>query len=350
VAAEPRIHILFEFVDGPWGGGNQFLKALWGQITARGVAAATPEQADVVLANSHHELPRLVKLRRRHPEKAVVHRVDGPIHLIRDRDREVDEVLYRVNHALADGTVFQSRWSREANLAAGMAPPGKTTVILNAPDPALFHTGEEPRTRGERLRLIATSWSPNPRKGFDCYSWLDANLDFERYELTFIGNSPVEFRNVRVIAPLPSAELAEELRRHDVFITGSRADPCSNSLLEALHCGLPALARHDGGHPELIGAGGETFREFPEALEKLDAIADGYERYRDAIDVPSMDEVADRYLSFMADVHEARSAGPSSAGVRSGRGLLGARAMATALKYPLSKRLLAAGLSATRRR
>ena len=339
MAAEPRIHILFEFVAGPWGGGNQFLKALWKEIVERGVAAATPEEADVVLANSHHELPELVRLRERHPEKSIVHRVDGPIHLIRDRDREVDEVLYRVNRALADGTVFQSNWSREANLAAGMAPPGAATVILNAPDPALFHRAPEPRRRGERLRLIATSWSPNPRKGFDFYSWLDRHLDFERYELTFAGNSPVEFENVRMLDPLSSSALADELRDHDVFLTGSRADPCSNSLLEALHCGLPALALHDGGHPELIGAGGDTFVEFPEALVKLDTIASDYKRYRDAIDVPSIDEVTERYLSFMTAVHARR---PPEA--RAGR-LLRTRVLAMALEHPVSKRLLAAGFA-----
>ena len=149
-----------------------------------------------------------------------------------------------------------------------------------------------------------------------------------------------------MLEPLPSAQLAEELRRHDVFVTGSRADPCSNSLLEALHSGLPALALHDGGHPELIGKGGETFREFPEALDKLDAIASAYERYRSAIRVPSIAEVADRYIAFMAEVHAARSSGERP----DGRRLRGTRAMAMALRHPASKRLLAVGLSVSRAR
>jgi glycosyltransferase involved in cell wall biosynthesis len=345
VSRPARIHILFEFVDGPWGGGNQFLKALRNEISARDRLASAPEAADVILANSHHRLADLARLRSRHPEKAIVHRVDGPIGLIRNRDHEVDRILYRVNRALADGTIFQSQWSRRENLEAGMRPPGATTVIFNAPDPALFHAAE-PGARGQRVRLVATSWSPNPRKGFDFYSWLDGNLDFDRFELTFVGNSPVTFKNVRVLKPLPSAELADELRRHDVFLTGSRSDPCSNSLLEALHCGLPALARRDGGHPELIGEGGETFVEFPEALAKLDAIAGRLEEYHARIRLPSIGEVAEQYLAFMTDVHERRSAQPVE---RSSR-LLGIRALAKGLEHPVSKRLIAAGSAVTRQR
>jgi glycosyltransferase involved in cell wall biosynthesis len=345
VPRQPTIHILFEFVEGPWGGGNQFLKALRNEISARGRLAPTPEEADVILANSHHRLADLARLRRRHPRKAIVHRVDGPIGLIRNRDHEVDRILYRVNRALADGTIFQSQWSREANLEAGMRPPGATTVIFNAPDPALFHEGPQ-RSPGQKVRLVATSWSPNPRKGFDFYSWLDANLDFGRFEMTFVGNSPVTFANVRVLKPLPSAELADELRRHDVFLTGSRSDPCSNSLLEALHCGLPALARRDGGHPELIGEGGETFVEFPEALTKLDAIAAGLGEYRARIRLPSIGAVAEQYLAFMTDVHARRSAQPAEPSSR----LLGIRALAKGLEHPVSKRLIAAGSAVTRQR
>jgi glycosyltransferase involved in cell wall biosynthesis len=341
---ESKIHILFEFKTGPWGGGNQFLKALWKQLNERGIAAETPGAADIVLANSHHKLSELAALRRRHPEKTIVHRVDGPIHLIRNRDREVDQVLYRVNRGLAEGTIFQSDWSRRANLDAGMTPRGPSTVIFNAPDPSLFHPApEEEASPPERLRLIATSWSPNPRKGFDLYSWLDDNLDFDRFEMTFVGNSPVEFRHIRKLEPLASEELADELRRHHVFVTGSRVDPCSNSLLEALHCGLPALARRDGGHPELIGEAGETFVELPEAIEKLQLVAESYDDYRRRIRVPSIGEVAELYVSFMEAVHRERD----RSAVAGARNLLALRATAMALDHPAAKRLLAAGSAIT---
>ena len=42
---------------------------------------------------------------------------------------------------------------------------------------------------GRRVRVIATSWSDNPNKGADALAWLDANLDHERFELTFAGRT-----------------------------------------------------------------------------------------------------------------------------------------------------------------
>ncbi len=48
-----KIHILYNFREGPWGGGNQFLKALRGQLQGRGVYVDTPEDADVIIFNSY---------------------------------------------------------------------------------------------------------------------------------------------------------------------------------------------------------------------------------------------------------------------------------------------------------
>lgn len=342
----PRVCILYEFRSGPWGGGNQFLKALRGQIEARGTLETDPERADVVIVNSHHRLAAAARIKRRRPGITVIHRIDGPIGLIRARDHEVDRVLYRFNRAIASGTIFQSDWSRRANLDAGMVGAGESTVIVNAPDPALFHRdGKAPYDGSRRLRLIATSWSPNPRKGFDVYAELDRALDGSRFEMTFVGNSPVNFRNIRMLAPLPSAELADELRRHDIFVTASRSDPCSNSLLEALHCGLPALALRDGGHPELVGAGGETFADGADALAKLDRIAERYDHYRAAISVPTLAEVTEAYVDFATEVH----ADTSRDAVRPA-GAMAAQIAAAALERGLTKRglRLASALSGGR--
>jgi glycosyltransferase involved in cell wall biosynthesis len=340
VPSPPSVHVLFAFRDGPYGGGNQFLKALHGELAARGAIEEDPARADVLLVNSHHHLDEAARLVRRAPGRVVVHRVDGPLGRIRQRDHEVDRVLFRFSRDVAAGTVFQSAWSRQANLADGLRP-ASDAVVLNAPDPALFHPGGRRPLDPERPRLIATSWSDNPRKGFDVYRRLDETLDFARWSMTFVGNSPVRFRNIRMVEPLPSAALAEELRAHDLFVTASRTDPCSNSLLEALHCGLPALALHDGGHPEIVGAGGETFRDPAEIPAKLDALVADHERYRDRIALPSLAEVADRYLAFCAEVAER---GPRAVPARRLRAVEG---LAGALGHPVGKRAVRAAFRAS---
>jgi glycosyltransferase involved in cell wall biosynthesis len=171
-------------------------------------------------------------------------------------------------------------------------------VIHNAVDPSIFHPPPE-RQRTPRVRVIATSWSDNPRKGFDILTWLDANLDFDEYELTFAGQTQVSFDHVRVVEPLPSRELGDLLRSQDVFLAASRDDPCSNALLEGLACGLPAAYLRSGGHPELVGEGGIGFdgaEEVPVALARL---RDELDERRAAIRVPSLHEVADRYLGAL---------------------------------------------------
>src|SRR4051812_30291455 len=120
MAAQPTLCILYEFRSGPWGGGNQFLKALKNIAVERGAYEPDPYRADVVLVNSHHGLAEAARLKQRRPEVAVIHRVAGPLVLSRPRAWDLDRVIQRFNSAVASGTVFQSRWAREANLAAGL--------------------------------------------------------------------------------------------------------------------------------------------------------------------------------------------------------------------------------------
>jgi glycosyltransferase involved in cell wall biosynthesis len=342
VPSEPSLCVLYEFRSGPWGGGNQFLKALLGVLDERGASEPDPLRADVLLVNSHHGLARAAGLKRRHPGKSVIHRLAGPLVLSRPGDGYVDRVIRRFNATVASGTVFQSQWARQAWRDAGLEAGGDSDVIPNAPNPAIFHPAGSPEpTSGRRLRLIATSWSSNPRKGFDVYAHLDRSLDRDRYEMTFVGNTPVRFENIRVLEPMPSDSLADELRRHDVYVTASRIEACPNSLLEAMHCGLPALAIRSGAHPELVGEGGELFDDAGEALSKLDLIAERYDEYRAGIRLPSIGEVADRYVELARRAHERR------AGRATGRRDV---LLAGALDSRLGKRALRAGFALSGRR
>jgi len=160
VSSEPSLCLLYEFRSGPWGGGNQFLKALLGVLDERGVSEPDPVRADVLLVNSHHGLARAARLKRRYPEKSVVHRLAGPLVLSRPGDGHVDRVIRRFNAAVASGTVFQSEWARQAWRDAGLLAGADSDVIPNAPDPAIFHpAAQPPPVPGRPLRLIATSWS-----------------------------------------------------------------------------------------------------------------------------------------------------------------------------------------------
>lgn len=294
-----KINILFTFRDGPWGGGNQFLKSLKNQFIELGVYEENPQKADVILFNSHHNLKQVLALKRKHQNKILIHRIDGPILKIRDEDSGLDRIIYQFNNFLADGTIFQSNWSKKENYKLGMKKNRFEEVILNAPDNSIFNKRDKSSfKKNQKVKLIATSWSDNWKKGFEVYQYLDENLDFSKYEMTFIGNSPINFRNIRWIKPLSSRGIAEQLKKHDIFITASQKDPCSNSLIEALHCGLPAIVLNDGGHPEIVKNGGIIFNGKRDILGKINKVAQNYKRYQKAIDLPSMEEVAKEYYQF----------------------------------------------------
>jgi glycosyltransferase involved in cell wall biosynthesis len=229
----------------------------------------------------------------------MVHRVDGPIGAYRGFDDGTDAKIAGVNAALASATIFQSEFSLAKHRELGFELR-EAVVIPNAVDPAIFHppTSREP-LEGRRVRVIASSWSDNPRKGGETLAWLDRNLDPGRFELTFAGRPQVAFERFRLVGPLDSAALADLLRTQDAYVAASRDDPCSNALLEALACGLPAAYRESGGHPELVGDGGLPFSIDEELGGVLDRLVVELDERRARISTPSIASVADRYLQVL---------------------------------------------------
>jgi glycosyltransferase involved in cell wall biosynthesis len=293
--------LFHEFAPSPSGGGHQFLRALVGELERRGLDVELNRLSAgtrACLVNSFNfDAARLRRFAR--SDVRTVHRVDGPIGVYRGYDDGTDGAIVSLNAELADATILQSRYSLDEHRKLGLALRSPV-VVPNTVDPAIFRP---PPTRspltGRKVRLIATSWSDNARKGAGTLAWLDAHLDFDRYELTFVGRAPAGFERVNVLGPVASDEVARILGEHDVYLAPSRDDPCSNALLEALACGLPAAYLDSGGHPELVGEGGLPFREDAELPELLDRLVAELEERRAAIRIPSLAEVADRYLAVL---------------------------------------------------
>jgi glycosyltransferase involved in cell wall biosynthesis len=228
----------------------------------------------------------------------MIHRIDGPISLYRGTDRHLDDEIFELNARFASVTVIQSLWTLTKLLEMGYKPVDPV-VIGNAVEPEFFYPQDrmEPLS-GRKIRLISTSWSDNPRKGGPVYRWIEEHLDWDRFEYTFVGKSSEKFSRIRQIAPVHSRELGEILRGHDIYITASQNDPCSNALIEALSCGLPALFLDSGGHKEIVGYGGLSFSNKEEALSRLDVLARDHQMFRQVISVPSISMIAEKYLAL----------------------------------------------------
>jgi glycosyltransferase involved in cell wall biosynthesis len=227
----------------------------------------------------------------------MIHRVDGPIGLYRGLDSDIDGKICDMNNALADATIFQSQYSLDKHVELGLSFKNPS-IIHNAVDPNIFNNKNRmpPPDGLRKIRLIATSWSDNPKKGGPLLSWLDEHLDNTKYELTFVGRTKTKFKNVRIVEPVSSEKLADILRQNDIYIAPSQDDPCSNALIEALACGLPTAFLNSGGHPELVKEGGEKFADQKDMLEAIDTIARDYKKYQENIEILPLTEVANHYL------------------------------------------------------
>jgi len=312
--ASIKIHIVYNFTDIPFGGANQFLKALRDYFIKMGCYAKSINDADVIILNSHLfgqgiTLFNIIwSYRNIFKEKTVVHRVDGPVSLYQAKNRfSVDKYIFKINRLIADGTVFQSYWSEKECKNLGIPPKSFELVTINAPDPKIFFPKELPHpSQNEKFRIIANSWSKNPNKGFDILEYLDNHLNFDKYEMTFIGRSPVPFRRIKLIHPLSSIELAKQLRKHHLFISSSFREACSNSLLEAMHCGCIPVVRNNSSHPEIIAEAGVLFDGPEDILKAIDYATEKYECFKEKSHVHTIDEIGERYYQFCKRVQRER--------------------------------------------
>jgi glycosyltransferase involved in cell wall biosynthesis len=297
----PEVAIFHHFQKPPYGGGNQFLMALTKELKNRGVDIGSNSigpKTKVVMFNSFEfDKPKLEKLWRKHHPR-MIQRLAGPIGVYRGTDIEIDKAIWEWNKEFADATIFISDFSYKKYVELGLVGKEPHT-ILNASDPEIFNRkGRIAPPDGQRkVKLIATAWSPNPKKGGPFLSWLDEHLDHDKYELTFVGRTEAKFKGTRVLEPVPSEGVAKLLKEHDIYIAPSQDDPCSNALVEAQTCGLPAVFLRSGGHPEIVKEGGEGFSTNEEALVAIDKVAANYSRYQDKISNPTLKQIADQYLA-----------------------------------------------------
>lgn len=320
-----KINILFEITDTPIGGGNQFLRGLKAAFKTMDIYSEI-EDADIVLFNSHQFIDKVLKVRKKYPDKFFAHRIDGPIRLYNTMEDRRDSITNAANKYIADATVYQSEWSKKANLEMGLEPNSFEAVIINGVDAAVFNrTGRKAFSEKGRTKIIASSWSANMNKGFEAYKYLDDTLDFSKYEMIFVGNSPVQFQNIKSIEPKDSKGLAEILKQQDIYITASKKDPCSNSLIEALACGLPAVCYNDGGHPEILNDAGFLFEHKEEIPELLDRVVKNYDELQKKIQIHNILETAKGYIDFFDKILE------SSDGARKKLSLNGVCAVNAAL-------------------
>ena len=101
----------------------------------------------------------------------------------------------------------------------------------------------------------------------------------DKVEFTYIGNlnNDYNFYNTNTVEPLAGVNLANELKKHHIYVTASINEPSGNHHIEAAQCGLPILYIDSGGIPEYCNEFGISFNDDLE--KKLNQITKDYDFY-----------------------------------------------------------------------
>ncbi len=282
-----KVAVGYRIVEGPWGGGNRFVSALVEGLAAKGHTVVydlgDPDIDLIVIIDPRSRIPNipfgagavLRYLARVNSKAVVLHRINECDE--RKNTRTMNFRLRLANYA-ADHTVFVGSWLQA--LKVWRPEDGRShSVILNGADPRVFNShGHLPWPGSGPVKLITHHWGGNWMKGFDIYGRIDSMLADEawrgRIEFTYIGNLPRGFRfqHARHLSPMDADGLADELRKHHIYVTASINEPGGNHQNEGALCGLPLLYRNSGCMPEYCGGFGVMFdgpADFDTALSSM---------------------------------------------------------------------------------
>jgi glycosyltransferase involved in cell wall biosynthesis len=318
-----RICIWYKITGKAWGGSNSFLRTLANEFVDRGhkVTFSPTAHDDVVLVNSWsrgqgrylpiNQVKYVMVSGSTFPfwgllnfgKKPIVQRVDGIARLYGRQDELADSIQLEIAR-LSSHVVFQSRFS-EASFAQNGVLPAHSSIIHNAVDGRIFYPGGPLMLPGGKLKLIAVSWSTNPKKGF---SWLPRLAEIAGIEVSFVGKwlETVDPGAVRLLGVKSAPAIAELLRASHALVQPSENETCSNVIVEGLACGLPVLYHPSGGNVELANEYGVPLTEnLPSVVEVL---SDRYPEFRSRIIEDRskflINTCADKYLGVFQEVLE----------------------------------------------
>lgn len=277
-----ELAVIHEFKRPPWGGGNQFLLALIGELRRQGISVSENsigKRTRVVLVNSFNFDFDKVRLLKDKYGFRIVHRVDGPVSVYRGLpSADFDRKIADWNRWNADATIMQSQYSADMHKTIGVEFKN-VSIIRNAADPKYFHARGKSGGYVGKIKIGGTSWSTNPKKGLAIYKYLDENLDFKKYDLSFMGRIEGEFKNVKVYRPGSSRKVGNFLRKQNIYLMPSENECCSNALIEAIACRLPIVFKRSGSSPEIAahsGVGYDRDEGVIRAIENVNENLSGY--------------------------------------------------------------------------
>jgi glycosyltransferase involved in cell wall biosynthesis len=283
------------------GGSASFFRNFRAYLGRAGIACTDDVGggADVVVVNAWSvPLATVARAKRASSAVRILHRIDGSaVDYGRDFVADVRQALV---NALADATIFQSAYGRDATRRRRVILQDGP-VIHNPVDVERFRPDGERVPLAGAVRVAHVTSSTNPRKGAaEVYA-----LARRRPDVAFLlvgrYGSPPALPNVRVEGYTDWEQMPALLRSCHVLLILAENEACPNVVLEALASGLPVLYKRSGGTPELVGDCGFAVdaasfdRALEQAMDRRDELARAARRR--AVERFAFDVVFPRYLA-----------------------------------------------------
>ncbi len=182
------------------------------------------------------------------------------------------------------------------------------TVISNVVDTSLFFY--KAPVQQQRFRFIhpsVLSWQKNPEGMLQaCKLVKKRGYDFELVmagaagkELESLASQPELRDNIVFKGMIPYNEVAIQMQQSNALLLFSRNENMPCVILEALCCGLPVIATHVGGIPEVIDEHNGILVESENVQQLADAMIQMIERYN-SYNLPSISKNAIQKFNYDA--------------------------------------------------
>lgn len=270
-----KIHFTYRHIDKPWGGANNFIRALRDDLLQNGrftVTDSIEDDCDILFMNQLGTGPggegklmpislvrRLVGTtgKEKRMRRLVVRAVNLNRHAFPLGVRNLTVGWWRDHQAIAllnmaDVAIFQSAYQREFFTHAGYRG-GNDVVIHNGAAPAFWLKSPlHPPLEGP-LRLVSSTASPRVTKRHDLIARISL---LDRVEVTHFGAWPqgLDPNRVRLLGMQAKEKMIEVMSDCHYFLHPAVKDPCPNSIFEAVCAGLPVMFNPGpGSSSEILG-------------------------------------------------------------------------------------------------
>ena len=247
-----------------------------------------------------YDIEDIFKYKKKNPKSIIIHRINES-NIKRKEGGNIEEILLKTMKN-ADIIIFVSKWLQDyytSKYNLDKLENKKFLSILNGCNHTIFYPKN--KSNNNKLKIVTHHWSNNYFKGFEIYNELDKILQKRNdFEFIFIGNYNPDYKptNITLYPPCQGKELANILRKCDVYLTATVNEPGGAHYLEGISCGLPILYRTNGGGVhEICKDFGEEFKDIDSLFEKLEVLKS--KSYKDDYKYLNSERCNDEYFNLI---------------------------------------------------